>query len=420
MMVVLKYGCIKIRGKKYTLKLVPAPLVLVIVSTLLMVFIKAVGAPVEDDGHYVKVLGIKVVGTIHAGLPFIPRLPNWDLLFDPETFKQIFPVTLSVVLVGLLESISIAKYASQVCKYDLDANQEMIALGIGSITAAVFRGIPACGSFARTLVSVGVGGKSQLASVICASVVFITVMLLTPLFFYLPRCALSAIIIVSVLALMGDFIHEVMFTFKAKAKDCFLTILAFVATLVLSLELGIMVAVCISLALVIYRASRPRFVLLGRRPGTTHYSSLHWKSLSSMLIQVPGVLIGRLDSDLFFANVAYVRDRMKKFISKSQYTTHVFILDCSSVNQIDSSGILELKSIKDYMNDIGTDLYLAQVKENVMKVMTDGKIHEKIPPSHFFVDLHDSVLHAKHQIALKIETQLQQEQQMAYQSINVV
>lgn len=138
----------------------------------------------------------------------------------------------------------------------------MFSLGAASFCASFFRAIPTFGSFSRTAVNVSVSGRSQFTSLVVAMIVLVVTIFLTPLFYFLPKSALGAIIIVSVVGLID--IKEVLFTFKTKGKDCFLLITTFVLTLALSIETGILIAVAISLGLVIFRASRPRFVLVAK------------------------------------------------------------------------------------------------------------------------------------------------------------
>lgn len=106
---VLKFGCIKIRGKKYTLKFLPAPLTIVFISVIVVLIIKASGAAVVEDGNKTTVAGMKVVGTINGDLPFIPKLPNFGVFKHWEDVKNFFTVVIPIVIVGFLESISIAK-----------------------------------------------------------------------------------------------------------------------------------------------------------------------------------------------------------------------------------------------------------------------------------------------------------------------
>lgn len=385
-------------GGVITLQKVPASLVLVVVTTLAL-YITAVASGAARNGQ--DVLGIKIVGEVEPGLPgpYIPNIPNLDF----NKFLSVFLISLPIALVGYMESISVAKFFAIQNDYEVDPNQELIGLGLAQLVGGFFRAYPTTGGFSRTAVNANAGAKSMFAGLISAVLIMFTLLLLTPLFYYLPQAALGSIIIVAVAKLVD--LHEIWFTFQTKKRDTFLLIVCFVCTLFVGIEYGILIAVGLSLVLILFRSSRPRVVILGRLPGTTDYRNVkRWKSA----IRQPGILIVRVDAQLYFANATYIRDKILHFVKVSDYPVYKVVLDMSSVNEVDSSSVVSLIQLNDMLNSRGIELLFAQTKMAVRDVMRKGGTFEKVDHTKFFMQLHDAVIHAEHDLRQLLQMQEKQ------------
>ncbi|MFW6053397.1 MAG: SulP family inorganic anion transporter, partial [Persicimonas sp.] len=168
--------------------------------------------------------GVAIVGDVPAGLPSftVPEF-SWDAM------STLFPMALTIALVSFMESIAVAKKIAQKNRYEVDANQELIGLGSANIAGAFFGSYPVTGGFSRTAVNDQAGAKTGMAAIITAGVIALTLVLLTPLFYYLPQAILAAIIMTAVFGLV-DF-REAKHLWKVEKTELALMGITFVATL---------------------------------------------------------------------------------------------------------------------------------------------------------------------------------------------
>ncbi|HBO43956.1 MAG TPA: sodium-independent anion transporter, partial [Planctomycetaceae bacterium] len=143
--------------------------------------------------------GVGIVGSVPGGLPRF-GLPAFDI----ETVRTLVPAALTIVLVGFVESISVAEVIAVKERYRIDPNRELGALGLANVAASLSSGCPVTGGFSRTAVNHEAGARTGMASLVTAVLVLLTLLFLTPLFHYLPNAVLAAIVIVAVAGLV-DF-----------------------------------------------------------------------------------------------------------------------------------------------------------------------------------------------------------------------
>merc|ERR1712157_124510 len=163
-------------------------------------------------------------------------------------------------IVGLLESVSIAKRLAVKNKYHLYANQELRALGLSNLAGAGFSAYPATGSFSRSAVSNDTGCKTQLGGCVTAVAVLITCLFITKPFYYMPMSGVGAIVISGVLGLL-DF-EEALYLFRMNKVDFLVWMASFFGTLFLGAELGLIIAIGLALLFVIYESAFPQIVEL--------------------------------------------------------------------------------------------------------------------------------------------------------------
>ncbi|MDZ7692293.1 MAG: SulP family inorganic anion transporter [Balneolaceae bacterium] len=185
-----------------------------------------------------------------------------DLSFNLSDFEQLLPTILVISLVGYMESIAVAKAIATKHGYKVDPNQELVGLGLANIGGAFFQSYPTTGGFSRTAVNNQAGARTGMASIISAAIIALTVLFLTPLFYYLPMAVLASIIMVAVAGLFDT--EEMKYLWKTDRKDLAMLATTFAATLALGIEEGILVGVVLSLVVVIYSSTRPHSTELGR------------------------------------------------------------------------------------------------------------------------------------------------------------
>ncbi|AXJ01171.1 sulfate permease, SulP family [Cyclonatronum proteinivorum] len=354
-----------ILGKKYV-KALPAP-VMVLLAGIFVVWITGL--------HQT---GLSVVGTIPAGLPpfAVPAL-------SAEAVSTLFPMALAIALVAYMEAIAVAKAIQQRDKsYKINPDQELIALGASNVAGSFFLSFPVTGSFSRTAVNFDTGGKTPLASVISALVVLVTLLFLTPVFFYLPHAVLAAVIIVSVYGLIefGQFRT----LWKLGHYDRYLFLAAFLGTLFIGIKEGILLGVMLSVAMLLYRSARPNHVVLGRLPGTQIYRDIRNYETE----QNPTALIFRFDAPLHFANAEFYSDKVSELIQHKPETRFI-ILDFNGINDIDSTG---LEALHDLLKDIRRDNRVPMITE--AKFAVRSMIKKAWPEAdvpQFFMRIEDAV-----------------------------
>ncbi len=280
--------------------------------------------------------GVKIVKDIPEGLPKF-SIPTIDMKF----FSELFTLSATLALIAFMEAISVAKAVEERHDdYKVDANQELIALGLGNIVGAMFQSYPTTGGFSRTAVNDESGAKTNMAAVISAAVVALTLLFLTPLFYYLPKSVLAAIIIVAVYGLI-DFKYPKEL-WKYKKDDLLMLITTFVVTLTIGIKEGILMGVLLSLVLLIYRSARPHIAQCEQIEGTNYYKNINrFENIN----QNPEVLIVRLDGQLYFANIEYFKDQLFKMIAAKGNDLKIIVWNAEAVNHIDSSAVLMLRNL---------------------------------------------------------------------------
>lgn len=351
-------------------KRIPSALIVVVLGIVIMRFF---GKNLTD---------VSIVQNIPSGLPSF-GIPTIEL----EQIRELFPIALTLVMVGYLETISIGK--SQETKqdvYKVRPNQELIALGLSNIFGSFFKAYPTASSFSRSAINQESGAKTGMAAFISVVMVIITLLFLTPLFYYLPKAILAAIIIVAVFALVN--IKEAVFLWRANNLDFWLLISTFIATLFFGIEYGITVGVGLSLIVLIFRTSRPYVVELGKVPDANFYRN---KERFEEVIIDDDILVFRFDAQLFYANSSYFRDKMDEMADKKGKALKLIVLDSESINRTDSTGVEMLKERIKFYQKKGVLFYFAGAKGPLRDALFKGGLLEIIDVNHFFMRANDAV-----------------------------
>jgi len=282
--------------------------------------------------------GVRAVGAVPSGLP------SWNPpALSLESLRSLLPSALAIVFIGVMESIAVAKWIATREKYRIDANRELVGLGLANVTAGLFSGYPVAGGFSRTAVNYQAGARTPLAAVFTAALVLLTMMFLTPLFTHLPNAVLAAIIMSAVVGLI-DF-QEARRLFNVKKADGWIFVVTFLVTLGLGMDKGLVVGIIFSLALFIRRSARPHLAVLGR-VGEHEFRDL--RRYPDAVVD-PDVVMLRVDSSLYFANAGFVEERIRAKLVQ-QPSARWIVLDMSGVNDIDGVAV---SMLTDLMRDTG-------------------------------------------------------------------
>jgi len=351
-------------------KKIPNALMVVILGVLLMKYFGNI------------FINVSIVKDIPSGLPKF-GIPE----FDFDLIRNLLPIALTLVMVGYLETISIGKsLEAKQGEYRIRPNQELIALGISNMVGSLFKAYPSASSFSRSAINYESGAKTGMAALISVVMVLITLLFLMPLFYYLPKTVLSAIIIVAVFGLVN--FKEAGFLWKANQLDFCLMLSTFIATLFLGIEFGIITGVGLSLIVLIFRTSRPYVVELGKVPNSNFYKN---KERFEEVVLDEDVLVFRFDAQLFYANASYFRDRLEQMMDNKGSALKLIVLDAESINRVDSTGVEMLKERILFCQKKGIIFYLAGVKGPVRDDLFKSGILEIISLDHFFMRANQAV-----------------------------
>jgi len=324
--------------------------------------------------------GVAIVGDVPRGLPdfFVPS-------FELDTIQSLIPATLTIALVGFMESIAVAKVYASRHRYEVDANKELIGLGLANLFGAFFRAYPTTGGFSRTAVNDQAGAQTNLAGLFSAVVIALTLLLLTPLFYYMPKAVLAAIVMVAVVGLID--IEEARYLWRVDRKDFGLMMLTAAATLALGIEEGILVGVIVSLIAIIHEISQPHTAVEGRLPGTETYRNLQ---RNPEAMTRASVVVVRMDASLSFANASTFKDLIMELDVKDPELRAV-VINMYPVNRVDSTGAHTLHEIIEDCRRNGVDIYFAGVKGPVRDVLAEAGVIKQAGTDHFFHEVHDAV-----------------------------
>ena len=351
-------------------KKIPNALIVVVFGILVMRYF---GSSFDD---------VDIVRDIPSGLPSF-SFPELDF----AQIRELLPIALTLVMVGYLETITIGKsLEAKQDEYKIRPNQELIALGLSNMVGSMFKAYPSTSSFSRSAINQESGATTGMASLISVLMVVITLLFLTPLFYYLPKSVLAAIIIVAVFGLVN--IKEAIFLWKANNLDFWLLVATFISTLFFGIEYGIAIGVGLSLVILIYRTSRPYITELGKVPNSDFYRN---KNRFADVIIEKEILVFRFDAQLFYANASFFVERLESMVAEKENELRLIVLDAESINRVDSTGVEMLKEQIRYYQKRGVQFYFAGVKGPVRDNLFRGKILDIITLDHFFMRVNGAV-----------------------------
>ena len=324
--------------------------------------------------------GVKVVGEFPTGLPGL-TLPSLDL----PVIGSLAPAALAIVLAGYVESVSVGRSLGAKRRQTIEPNQELVALGAANVASGFTGGFPVTGGFSRSVVNFDAGANTGLASMITAVLIAVVTLSLAPLLKSLPQVVLAATVIVAVAGLIN--FKELLRLWKYSKGDGALMGLTILSVLGLGVEIGIGVGVGASLLLYLARAGRPHMAVLGRVGDSEHFRNIKRHEVTTY----PGLLLLRVDENLFFANTRNIEDRLLEYVAEQADLKHI-VLSFNSVNYVDSSGLESLEALIVRLRDAGVTLHLAEVKGPVMDRFDKVGLTEHLAPGQVFLSTHRAVV----------------------------
>ena len=301
---------------------------------------------------------------------------------------DLWPIALTLALVGYLEAISIGKAMEEKSKEEtIDANQELVALGTSNIVGSFFQAYPVTASFSRSAICSDIGGKTNLHALFSVFMVVLTLLFLTPLFYYLPNAVLASIIMVSVFGLINFEYPRTLWKFR---KDEFVVLmLTFLITLFVGIKEGVLIGVLFSLLLMVYRTSKPHFAVLGKIKGSDYYKNV--ERFGEEIEKRNDLLILRFDSQLYFGNKSYFKTHLMKEVNAKGDSLKGVILNAEAINYIDSTAANMLISVIDELRNRNLQFYIAGAIGPTRDIIFSSGIIDALSKEFLFVKTKEAV-----------------------------
>jgi sulfate permease, SulP family len=330
--------------------------------------------------------GVDTVGKIPTGLPSVA----WPHLTLSELWVLV-PSSIGMMLVIFSEALGAGQNFADKHGYRLLPDQEMIALGLANIGSAFLGGLACGGSLSQTAVNDGAGARTEVSPLIAALLSLVTVVALTPLFTDLPEAVLGALIIHAVYHLMK--VVEMRRYYLLKRSEFWLAMATLVAVITLDVLPALIIGIVFSLALLIYRASRPKVSVLGAypdNPATFEDVERHPEAAP-----VPGVLVVRPDAPLFYANAQGIRDTVEADVFEADEAVNAVIFDLDANDEIDITSAEQLEKLAEGLHDKGVAFAFAHLHKPVEDMARATGLLEKVGTDHVFPTVASAVQWAK-------------------------
>lgn len=356
-----------------------APLISVVLSTFFVYITHA-----NHDG-------VAIVGHIEKRI----NPPSLDkIYFSGENLLKGLRIGAVAGMIALTEAVAIGRTFASMKDYQVDGNKEMVALGTMNVIGSMTSCYVATGSFSRSAVNYMAGCQTAVSNIVMSFVVFLTVKFLTPLFEYTPNAILASIIISAVIGLI-DYDAAILI-WKIDKLDFVACLGAFLGVVFKSVETGLLIAVAISFAKILLQVTRPRTAILGKIPMTNVYRNVGQYPEAT---KVPGVLIVRVDSAIYFSNSNYTKERILRWLTeeednlKETYQPKIefLIVEMSPVTDIDTSGIHAFEELHRSLQKRDIQLVLANPGQVVLDKLYASGFPDLIGENKIFLTVADAV-----------------------------
>ncbi|KAL1547204.1 Sulfate transporter 3.1 [Salvia divinorum] len=356
-----------------------APLTSVILGSLLVYLTHA-------EKH-----GVQVIGHLKQGInpPSI-----MDLNFDSRYLPTAIKTGIITGIISMAEGMAVGRSFAMFKNYHIDGNKEMIAFGMMNIVGSFTSCYLTTGPFSRSAVNFNAGCKTAVSNMVMAVAVMATLLFLTPLFHYTPLVVLAAIIVAAMLGLI-DY-EAATHLWHVDKFDFLVCMAAYVGVVFGSIQIGLVLAIGLSIMRVLLFVARPRTLVLGNLPDSKEYRNIdHYQKAQS----IPGVLILEIDAPIYFANSNYLRERITRWIDEEEERIKAsgetglqyVVLDMSAVGNIDTSGISMMDEVKKIIDRRGLKLVVVNPVAEVMKKLDKSKFLETLGQEWIFLTIGEAV-----------------------------
>jgi sulfate permease, SulP family len=346
----------------------PAPLLAIIIGTATMA------------AFHLEQKGVAVVGSIPAGFPHL-QIPAW-----PDQLPSLLTAALGIAIVGYSDNVLTARSFAARHQYEIDANQELLSLGLANMGAGLMQGFPVSSSGSRTVIGDTLGSKTQLFSLVAMGVVIIVLLFLRPVLMLFPKAALGAIVIFAAFKLIE--ISEFIRLYRFRQSEFLLAIITIIGVLTTDILTGVAVAVGLSVIELLSRLARPHDAVLGIVPNMPGMHDINdWEKATT----IPGLVIYRYDAPLCFANAENFKSRALQAIINEKTIVEWFVLNTEAIVEVDITAMDVLEEFHDELAARGITFALVRVKQDLYKQLKKSQLLKKMNHEHIFLTLHSMI-----------------------------
>jgi sulfate permease, SulP family len=351
----------------------PGPLLAVLIST-------AAVAVLHLDRQ-----GVAVVGAIPAGFPIF-AIPNFSAQLPPLVASAV-----SIAIVGYSDNVLTARSFAARHHDKIDANQELLALGLANLSTGLMQGFPVSSSASRTAIADTMGSKTQLFSFVAFGIIVIVLGFLRPILSFFPKAALGGIVIVAALRLIE--IPEFIRLYRFRHSEFFLAIVTMLSVLLTDILVGVAIAVGLSVIELLSRLARPHDAVQGHVPKIPGLHDIaDWEGATT----IPGLVIYRYDAPLCFANAENFKSRALKAVEAEVTPVEWFVLNTEAIVEIDITATDVLEELIDELTAKGITFAMARVKQDLYTQLIRSQILEKMNKDHIYLTLHSAIAGFEH------------------------
>ena len=325
--------------------------------------------------------GVAIVGEIPAGLPqfALPQISMQDL-------TSLVAAAVGISIVGYSDNVLTARAFANRNNYKIDANQELLALGMANFGNGLMQGFPVSSSGSRTVIGDSLGSKSQLYSLVAMIAVIIVLLFFRPVLASFPKAALGAIVIYAATKLIE--VSEFIRLYRFRRSEFFLAIITTVAVLATDILIGVAIAVSLSVIELFYRVARPHDAVLGTVPDLAGLHDIDdWEGAKT----IPGLLMYRYDAPLCFANAENFKQRVLESIAAEPTPVEWLVLNMEANVEIDITAIDMLTELRDELAAKNTIFTMARVKQDLYSDLERAGFLQNIKAEHIYPTLHTAI-----------------------------
>lgn len=358
-----------LRVLKYLAPKLPAPLVAMALGIAVSAFF--------DLGQH----GVALLGSIPAGLPglMIPNIVSSD-------WGHLMLGAAGLALISFNSGMVTARGFAVKNRYEIDSNQEFIALGVADLGAGLMQGFAVSGADSRTAVNDSMGGKTQVTSLVTAGLLVLVLLFLTSPLAYLPIAILAAVLMNAALGLF-DLGYLVKLR-RVSRPEFRLSIVASLGVITVGVLPGIVIAVILAMLQLVVKASKPHDAVLGRMPDADGFRDIKNHPQAEAL---PGLMIYRFESSLLFFNSDFFKSRVRALVKAANPRPRYFLLDAETMPHLDTTGAASLEDVVGELSGQSISFAVVQAKGQVHLMLEQTGLKQKIGERNFFSTLETAV-----------------------------